>query len=50
MRKGASSRHKAQLIEKGYMQKQGIASEEASAPVARIESIKLILVVAAHEG
>jgi hypothetical protein len=47
---GRIVKHKARLVAKGYVQNQGIDYEEVFAPVARIESIRLILAVAAHEG
>jgi hypothetical protein len=47
---GRVVKHKARLVAKGYMQKQGIDFEEVFAPVARMESVRLILAVAAHEG
>jgi hypothetical protein len=47
---GRVVKHKAWLVTKGYVEKQGIDFEEAFAPVARMESVKLILVVAAREG
>jgi hypothetical protein len=46
---GRVVKHKAQLVAKGYAQWQGIDYEEVFAPVARMESVWLILVVAAHE-
>jgi hypothetical protein len=47
---GRIVKHKARLIAKGYVQNQGIDYEEVFAPVARIESIRLILAVTEHEG
>ncbi|KAD6453893.1 hypothetical protein E3N88_08599 [Mikania micrantha] len=44
---GNITRHKARLVAKGYVQKKGIDFEEAFAPVARIETIRLILAMAA---
>lgn len=43
-------KHKARLIVKGYVQQQGIDFEEVFAPVARIESMRLLLALAAQEG
>lgn len=47
---GAIVRHKACLVAKGYVQRQGIDFEEVFAPVARIKSVRLLLAVAAGEG
>jgi hypothetical protein len=47
---GRIVKHKARLVAKGYVQNQGIDYEEAFTPVARIESIRLILAVVVHEG
>ena len=41
-------KHKARLVAKGYVQKQGVNYEEVFASVARIESIRLILALAAR--
>jgi hypothetical protein len=37
-------------VAKGYLQKQGIDFEDVFMLVARMESVRLILAVAAHEG
>ncbi|WVZ50248.1 hypothetical protein U9M48_001522, partial [Paspalum notatum var. saurae] len=47
---GEVVKHKARLVAKGYVQQQGIDYEEAFAPVARIESVRLLLALAAQEG
>jgi hypothetical protein len=47
---GRVFKHKAWLVAKGYVQKLGINYKEAFAPIARMEFIRLILAVAAHEG
>nr|GEZ13469.1 ribonuclease H-like domain, reverse transcriptase, RNA-dependent DNA polymerase [Tanacetum cinerariifolium] len=40
-------KHKARLIAKGYIQQHGIDFEEVFAPVARMETIRLLLAIAA---
>ena len=47
---GAIVKHKARLVAKGYVQREGVDFEEVFAPVARLESVRLILAVAAHYG
>lgn len=43
-------KHKAHLVAKGYVQKAGINFDEVFAPVARLDSVRLILAIAAHVG
>ncbi|KAM0916826.1 hypothetical protein ACQ4PT_009866 [Festuca glaucescens] len=43
-------KHKARLVAKGYVQCAGVDFEEVYAPVARLESVRLILALAAHRG
>jgi hypothetical protein len=47
---GEVVKHKARLVAKGYVQRQGIDFEEVFAPVARMESVRVVLAVAAHRG
>lgn len=47
---GAVVKHKARLVAKGYVQRPGIDFEEVFAPVARLESVRLLLAYAAQEG
>lgn len=43
-------KHKARLVAKGYVQRLGVDFEEVFAPVTRLESVRLILALAAHRG
>ncbi|KAK1680872.1 hypothetical protein QYE76_041720 [Lolium multiflorum] len=43
-------KHKARLVAKGYVQEQGVDFEEVFAPVARMESVRLIIALAAQES
>ena len=47
---GIVTKHKARLVAKGYIQRQGIDFDEVFAPVARLESVRLLLAHAACQG
>ncbi|KAL6647280.1 hypothetical protein ACP70R_014717 [Stipagrostis hirtigluma subsp. patula] len=47
---GAVSKHKARLVVKGYAQWRGLDYDEVFAPVARLDSVRLLIALAAHEG
>ncbi|KAG7564160.1 Integrase catalytic core [Arabidopsis suecica] len=47
---GSISKHKARLVAKGYVQRHGIDFEDVFAPVARIETICLLISLAASSG
>ncbi|XP_020581382.1 uncharacterized protein LOC110025307 [Phalaenopsis equestris] len=42
--------HKARLMEKGYVQKQGVDFEESFTSVAKLDTFRLILSLTAHHG
>jgi hypothetical protein len=43
-------KYKARLVVKGYAQRRGIYYDEVFAPVARLDTIKLLVALAAHSG
>ncbi|GKB16092.1 zinc finger, CCHC-type containing protein [Tanacetum coccineum] len=47
---GKIVKHKARIVAKGYVQKHGIDYEDVFAPVARIETVRLILALAGSYG
>jgi hypothetical protein len=47
---GVVTRNKARLVAKGYVQVVGLNFEETFAPVARLESIRILLAYAAHHS
>ena len=48
--KGEVKRYKARLVEKGYSQRAGINYDEVFAPVARLETVRLIISLAAQNS
>jgi hypothetical protein len=47
---GAIVKHKARLVAHGFLQQEGIDFNDAFAPVARMESVRLLLALSAQEG
>jgi hypothetical protein len=47
---GAIIKHKARLVARGFLQREGIDFDDAFALVARMESVRLLLSLAAQEG
>jgi hypothetical protein len=47
---GVVTRNKARLVAKGYSQVEGSVFDETYAPVARLESIRILLAYATHHG
>lgn len=47
---GEVVKHKAWLVAKGYVQRQGIDYEEVFAPVTRMETVRLLLALSAKYG
>ena len=48
--KGAVIKHKARLVACGFVQQEGIDYDDAFMPVARMESIRVLLALASQEG
>jgi hypothetical protein len=47
---GNITKHKARLVVKGYTQRCGIDYDEVSAPVACLDSVRLLIALVGHEG
>ena len=47
---GAVAKNKARLLVKGYAQREGIDYDEVFVPVARLDTVRLLIALAAHEG
>lgn len=47
---GSINKYKSRLVAKGYVQRYGVDYEEVFAPVARIETIQLLINLAATNG
>lgn len=47
---GKVIKHKARLVAKGYVQKHGVDFDEVFAPVARLDTIRLLLALVANRG
>jgi len=47
---GEVVKYKARLVAKGYVQKYGIYFEEVFAPVARLDTVRVLLAFAANNG
>ena len=47
---GEVVKHKARLVAKDYVQKQGVDFKEVFAPMARLKSIRLLLAIAAYHS
>ena len=47
---GSINKYKSRLVAKGYIQRHGIDFEEVFAPVARIETVRFIIALAASRG
>jgi hypothetical protein len=47
---GAIIKHKARLVARGFLQREGIDFDDAFTPVARMQSVRLLLALATQEG
>jgi len=48
--RGTVTKYKARLMARGFVQQEGINFDDAFAPVARMESVQVLLALAAQEG
>jgi len=46
----AVTKHKARLVARGFVQQEGVDFDDAFAPVTLMESVRLLLALAAQEG
>lgn len=47
---GSIAKHKARLVARGFLQQEGIDYSEVYAPVARMETIRLVIAIASSKG
>ena len=47
---GSVQRHKARLVAKGYLQQAGVDFNETFAPVSRLDTVRVLIALAAHKG
>jgi hypothetical protein len=47
---GTIVKHKARLVARGFVQREGINFNDTFAPVARMESVRLLFALATQEG
>ena len=47
---GSINKYKARLVAKGYIQRHGVDFDEVFAPVARIETVRFVIAMAASRG
>ena len=47
---GAIVKHKARLVARGFVQKEGVDYDDAFAPVARLDSVRVMVGMAAQRG
>ena len=47
---GTVARHKAKLVDKGFLQREGLDYKEVYAPVARMETVRTVVALASYKG